>query len=109
MTTAARDVIAGPVSAIPPDEGRTFVLGGLRIAIFHTRTGQVFATQADCPHKNGPLADGLVGNGLLICPLHSWKFELATGKALYGECGLTTYPAKLDEQQRVVVTVPALD
>ena len=107
MTSAAIDVVAGPLSAIPPGEGRTFLLAGQRVAVFHTRSGDVFATQADCPHKNGPLADGLVGGGAVICPLHSWKFELATGKALYGECGVKTFPAKLDEQRRIVVTVAA--
>jgi nitrite reductase (NADH) small subunit len=107
MTSAASDVVAGPLTSIPAGEGRTFVLGGQRVAIFHTRTGEVFATQADCPHRNGPLADGLLGGSTLICPLHAWKFDLKTGSALYGECGIKTYPAKLDDQQRVVVTVPA--
>ena len=105
MTQAEIDVVAGPLSAIPPGEGRTFSLGGVRVAIFHTRDGGVYATQADCPHKNGPLADGLTGGATLVCPLHSWKFDLKTGDAIYGECGIKTYPARLDSEQRIVVTV----
>ena len=61
MTKAEIEVSAAPLSAIPAGEGRTFVLGGVRVAIFNGRDGEVFATQADCPHKQGPLADGLTG------------------------------------------------
>jgi nitrite reductase (NADH) small subunit len=103
MTEAEIDVTAAPLSAIPPGEGRTFVLGGIRVAIFHMRDGSVYATQADCPHKKGPLADGLTGAGTVVCPLHSWKFDLATGNPVFGDCGIKTYPARLDHQQRVIV------
>jgi nitrite reductase (NADH) small subunit len=105
MTETEMDVVAGPLSLIPPGEGRTFSVGGVRIAIFHTRDGGVFATQADCPHRGGPLADGLTGGGMVVCPLHSWKFDLQTGQAVYGDCGIKTYPARLDAEQRIVVTV----
>jgi nitrite reductase (NADH) small subunit len=105
VTQAEIDVVAAPLSAVPPGEGRTFSLGGVRVAIFHTRDGGVFATQADCPHRMGPLSDGLVGGGVVVCPLHSWKFDLHTGHAIYGDCGIKTYPAWLDAGQRIVVKV----
>jgi nitrite reductase (NADH) small subunit len=54
------------------------------VAVFHTRAGDVFATQAQCPHKAGPLADGMVGDATLVCPLHDWRFDLATGTAISG-------------------------
>jgi nitrite reductase (NADH) small subunit len=98
-------VTVGPLNAIPPGEGRTFNIGGERVAIFHTRSGQVFAVQADCPHKGGPLADGLVGGTTVICPLHSWKFELTSGEPLLGSCSLKTYPVELDEASRIVLTL----
>jgi nitrite reductase (NADH) small subunit len=88
-------VTLGPVSAIPEGEGRTYQVDGRRLAVFRGRDGALFATQADCPHKNGPLADGLLGSGTLICPLHSLKFDLTTGKALNGDCHLQTYPLQL--------------
>ena len=66
-----------PISEIPPGEGRNFSAFGEEVAVFHTRAGQVYAVQASCPHRGGPLADGLVGGTTLICPLHSWKFDLA--------------------------------
>ena len=92
-----KEIRLGSVNFIPPGEGRTFAAGGKRIAVFRTRTGGVFATQAECPHRGGPLADGLVGGTVVICPLHSWKFDLATGQALFGECGIQTYPVRVDE------------
>ena len=59
-------------------------MSGEEIAVFHTRAGGVYATQALCPHRQGPLADGLIGGTTLLCPLHAWKFDLATGEALDG-------------------------
>jgi nitrite reductase (NADH) small subunit len=82
----------GLVTEIPRGEGRTFVVDGHRVAVFHSREGHTFATQADCPHKGGPLADGLVGGTTLICPLHEWSFDLRSGMAINGTCGLRTYP-----------------
>ena len=105
MTDAKVELTAAHLSAVPIGEGRTFDLGGVRVAIFHTRDGHVYATQAECPHKNGPLSDGLTGGGVVVCPLHSWKFDLQTGAAVFGDCGIKTYPARLDEQQRILVQV----
>jgi nitrite reductase (NADH) small subunit len=108
MTTSMTELKLGPIEAIPPGEGRTFSVSGDKIAVFRTRAGQVFATQADCPHRGGPLADGLVGGTTLICPLHSWKFDLANGHALMGDCGIKTYAARVDEAGQIVITVDVL-
>jgi nitrite reductase (NADH) small subunit len=97
------EVTLGPISAIPEGEGRNFAIAGQRLAVFRGRDGCVFATQADCPHRQGPLADGLLGGSTLICPLHSLKFDLTTGKALNSDCTLRTYPAKLNEAGQVTV------
>ena len=99
------EIVLGPFDAIPPGEGRAYDTGGVRVAVFHARDGRVLAVQAECPHRGGPLADGLTGAGTVICPLHSWKFDLETGGALMGECGLKTYPARIDGAGSVVLTV----
>jgi nitrite reductase (NADH) small subunit len=99
------EVRLGPLSSIPPGEGRNFVAHGEKIAVFRTRGGGIFATQAECPHRRGPLADGLVGGTTLICPLHSWKFDLATGNALFGDCGVKTYPVRIDEAEEIILTI----
>ena len=98
-------VTLGPLSLVPPGEGRNFEVQGQRIAVFHTRAGHVFATQAACPHKNGPLADGLVGGNTVICPLHSWKFDLSTGGHATGSCALKTYPVTLNDRQQLVLAL----
>jgi nitrite reductase (NADH) small subunit len=94
-----------PLSAIPPGEARSFEIAGEKIAVFHTRGGEVFASQAVCPHRGGPLADGLVGAGTVICPLHSWKFDLATGRSLTGACTIKTYAVRLSPTRQIVIKV----
>ena len=96
----------GSIDRIPPGEGQTFLVGEREIAVFRTRDDEVLATQARCPHKAGLLADGLVGGGKVICPLHSYKFDLATGTPLGNGCAsLRTYRAELTADRRVIVTV----
>jgi nitrite reductase (NADH) small subunit len=96
----------GPVDRIPPGEGQTFRVAGREIAVFRTRDDDVLATQGRCPHKAGLLADGLVGGGTVICPLHSYKFDLATGAAAGNACAsLDTYRVELTSERRVVVWI----
>lgn len=94
-----------PLNEIPPGEGRNFSALGEKIAVFHTRAGAVFAVQAACPHRGGPLADGLVGGTTLICPLHAWKFDLTNGTPLMGECALKTFPARVDDSGYILLGV----
>jgi nitrite reductase (NADH) small subunit len=103
MTRNMTEIRLGPVAAIPLGEGRTYAVNGENIAVFRTRGGAVYAVQAACPHKGGPLADGLVGGTTLICPLHGWKFDLSTGQALFGDCGVKTFPVRIDEAEQVVL------
>ena len=95
-TERSAEINLGPLTQIPLGEGRNFEVGGTEIAVFHTRQG-VYATQAACPHRQGPLADGLVGGTTLLCPFHAWKFDLTTGAALMGQCGLQTYPVRVTD------------
>jgi nitrite reductase (NADH) small subunit len=94
--------LIGKVTEIPQGEGRAFLVAGERIAVFHTRSGHVFATQAECPHLRGPLADGLVGGATVICPLHERSYDLRTGAGMNGECSkVRTYPIALDADGRI--------
>ena len=96
----------GPVSRLPLGEGRIFQVGHTAVAIFRTRGGEVFATQASCPHRGGPLADGLVGAGKVICPLHSYKFDLATGEPVGNACeALKTYPVSVSETGDILLSL----
>jgi nitrite reductase (NADH) small subunit len=103
MTDTAAEIVLGPVTAIPPGEGRTYAVSGERIAVFRARNGELYAVQAECPHKGGPLADGLMGGTTLICPLHAWKFDLRSGEALMGSCGLRTFAVRVNEDRQIVI------
>jgi nitrite reductase [NAD(P)H] small subunit len=70
----------GPASQVPLGEGKTFEMGELKIAVFRTRDGRFFSTQAFCPHKGALLADEIVGGGTVICPFHAYKFDLKQGR-----------------------------
>jgi nitrite reductase (NADH) small subunit len=94
----------GSIDRIPPGEGQTFLVDGREIAVFRSREDEVWATQARCPHKAGLLADGIVGDGQVICPLHSYKFDLGSGAAVRNECAsLRTYRTEITADRRVLV------
>lgn len=84
-------------------EGRVVNVKGCMIAVFRSRNGSVYATQATCPHRDGPLADGLLGGSTVICPLHSRRFDLESGRSLSGECDLRTYPIYLDDNDNLIL------
>lgn len=94
MSTTMTEHAIGRLSQIPKGEGRNFEVRGTKIAVFHTWDGAVFATQPDCPHKKGPLADGLLGASTVVCPLHDRTYDLATGKEFGADCAIKTYPVR---------------
>lgn len=68
------------------------------IAIFRTDDDQVFAIDDRCPHKNGPLSEGIVHGTLVTCPLHNWVFDLNTGQAQGADQGqVASFAVKLVE------------
>jgi nitrite reductase (NADH) small subunit len=99
----SKHVTIGSIEAIPQGEGRSFVVGPHKIAVFRGRDGRFFATQAECPHRGGPLADGLLGGTTLVCPLHEWSFDLLSGMALTGNCGIRTYPVTVRSDGTIVL------
>ena len=67
-----------PSEQIPPREGRRVVIGGRELALFNL--GDRFAAVDNrCPHKGGPLCDGIVAGAAVVCPLHAYKVNLETG------------------------------
>ena len=52
-----------------------------KIAVFRTADDEVFAIDDQCPHKGGPLSQGIVHGAQVTCPLHNWVFTLKTGEA----------------------------
>ena len=66
------------IDDVPVGEGRAVTVDGRRVAVFRAEDGW-FALDARCPHLGGPLADGIVAQRTVICPLHERRFDLATG------------------------------
>jgi nitrite reductase (NADH) small subunit len=99
------EISLGPLSAIPPGEGREFTADGVEVAVFHLRDGTVRATQARCPHRDGPLADGLTGGNTVVCPFHAWKFDLTSGQPVLGECPIRVFPVRTDADGLVYLTL----
>lgn len=89
------------VAVCTPDElpvglGRAFEVGGHRVALFRTRAGTVFAVADRCPHKGGPLSDGMLAGDQVVCPLHSFRFDPATGGCDQpAVCPVATYPVEV--------------
>jgi nitrite reductase (NADH) small subunit len=87
------DVVVGAVDDVPIGEGRTFAVDGEQIAVFRLRDGSLRAIDAVCPHKGGPLADGLADDKVVVCPLHGHTFDMGTGnEAPSGALSVRSYP-----------------
>ena len=91
---------------IPLREGRSVNVGKESIAIFNLGD-RFLAVEDRCPHRGGPLADGIVSGNRVICPLHGQKFCLETGQALKANaCGdVETYPVRV-ENGVILVQLP---
>ena len=70
----------GTVDQIPLGQGRCFVVGIHGVAVFRSREGRLFAVENMCPHRGGPLSEGIIDETQVICPLHGHKFNLLTGQ-----------------------------
>ena len=66
---------------IPKLGSRRYIHGAIPIAVFRTAADHVFALKDQCPHKGGPLSQGIVFGESVACPLHNWCIDLATGSA----------------------------
>ncbi|HXX93004.1 MAG TPA: nitrite reductase (NAD(P)H) small subunit [Planctomycetota bacterium] len=101
-----RTVNLGSIEKIPPGQGFCFIVGGEEISVFRQRDGRLFATENRCPHRQGPLSEGLIGAGKVICPLHAHKFDLTTGQGpAPAEC-LRVFPVR-ESQGEIFLTVEA--
>ncbi len=88
-----------PVGAIPEKEGRRVQYGQHVVALFNLGE-EYLAVENQCPHKGGPLADGIVAGKNVFCPLHNWKISLENGCALSGGSGqIKTFPVKVVESE----------
>jgi nitrite reductase (NADH) small subunit len=69
-----------------------------KVAVFRTMEDQVFAIEDKCPHKGGPLSQGIVHGAAVTCPLHNWVISLETGEAQGADEGrVATIPLKVQD------------
>jgi len=92
------DITLGPVDDIPPGEARAYAVDGHQIAVFRLRDGSLRALDAVCPHRGGPLADGLSDSHVVVCPLHNFTYDLETGSEIAnGGVPVAAYSVHADE------------
>jgi len=95
----------GTIDDIPQRGARCVVTPQGRIGVFRTADDRIFAIEDHCPHKGGPLSQGIVHGASVTCPLHNWVISLETGKALGADEGaVRTIPVKV-EGGRVLIAL----
>ena len=86
MNALVKDPLAwtdvGAIGDVPLRGARRVPTPAGDVAIFKTHDGRLFALRDSCPHKGGPLSQGLVHGHAVACPLHNWSIDLATGRPL---------------------------
>jgi len=93
---------------IPARGARRFMIGETPVGVFRTGDGALFALVDMCPHKNGPLSEGIVHGRAVTCPLHNWQISLETGRALGADTGCTPTLQVSVRDGRVLVDAAAL-
>lgn len=103
-----RDV--GAVTDIPERGARRVTTAQGDVAVFRTGDGQVFALVDRCPHKHGPLSQGIVHGHGVTCPLHSWVIDLETGQPTGADAGKGCTPVVpvLVRDGRVLLAQPVM-
>lgn len=92
--------LIGTVDEIPPQGARCVKNGEMTIAVFRTADDRIFALEDKCPHKNGPLSQGIVHGGCVTCPLHNWVISLETGTAQGADTGATaSFPVRVEDRK----------
>jgi len=106
MNNAKNFVDVGALEEIPPRGARTVKTTHGDIALFRTSDDEVYALRDQCPHKQGPLSQGIVHGASVTCPLHNWVISLATGEGQGLDVGCTPRFAVRLEKGRVLLALP---
>ncbi len=98
----------GSKNDIPKQGARVVHTDHGDIAVFRTVDDEIFALRDECPHKKGPLSQGIVHGKRVACPLHDWKIQLDTGLAVAPDEGCAaSYPVKLEGDTIMLSLTPA--
>jgi nitrite reductase (NADH) small subunit len=86
----------GHIGDIPRCGARRVRTAGAPVAVFRTASDEIFALVDRCPHRGGPLSEGIVSGRSVTCPLHNWVVELDSGMARAPDVGCApSIPVKL--------------
>ena len=97
MSDSGGWIEVGKVEEIPQLGARVVRTAGGDIAVFRTADDEIFALRDKCPHKGGPLSQGIVHGKRVACPLHDWKIHLDSGEAVAPDEGCAaSFPVKVD-------------
>jgi len=100
----------GLLDEIPRPGARVVKTPDGDIAVFRTAENEVFALRDKCPHKGGPLSQGIVHGKRVACPLHDWKIQLDTGTAVAPDEGCAaSFPVRLENDKIFLSLVPNED
>lgn len=84
------------IDDLPPSGSRVVHVAGRKIALFRLSSGVIRAIDNRCPHKGGPLGEGIVSGEYVFCPLHDWKINLSDGQVQAPDTGCTeTFPTQV--------------
>lgn len=98
----------GNISDIPRQGARVVKCAEGDIAVFRTVDDEIFALRDKCPHKGGPLSQGIVHGDRVTCPLHDWKIHLETGEAVAPDEGCAaSFPVRLEGDTIYLSLTPA--
>jgi len=82
---------------LPKQGAKSYTIGDRSIGIFRTFHNQIFAIHDQCPHKQGPLSEGLIHGKYVTCPLHDWTIDLQSGSCQSPDEGqVACYPLLID-------------
>ncbi len=98
----------GTLGDIPRRAARVVKTARGDIAIFRTMDDQIFALDDKCPHKGGPLSQGIVQGESVTCPLHNWVISLRTGEAQGADQGCTRTIAVKLQEGRILLSWPGM-
>lgn len=91
ITNMPKTFELGTIEKIPEGQGHCYLVAGKEIAVFRTRNGQLHALDNRCPHRQGPLADGVCDAERVLCPYHAHPFDLKTGRGAEAGEQVTVY------------------
>ncbi|MFC4075904.1 nitrite reductase small subunit NirD [Salinithrix halophila] len=92
-----KKVSIGHMKDFPVQAGKKVHVNGVEIAVFRLLNGDIRAVENRCPHRGGPLSEGMVSGDFVFCPLHEYKVDLCDGQVQEPDAGcVRTYPVEVE-------------